>query len=149
MSTQTELRQLEATLKNGPVIERRQAVNDAAALIASRRCDAYCRRQVSALLEWVVANESSITVRERAQTVLDNVADGLPSRLAADERQHMIGGECETGHIHYYDKRTICTQTSTLVRGVGPDGKHKLLVPCREPGCPKTVTLHVDCEPYR
>jgi hypothetical protein len=108
------------------------------------------REAVLALLEYVAHNDLMMGVREKAQAVLD--ADAKKGSVPAsrpENSRHIIGVRCKNGHITYFDKRRICSDEATVVRGVQSAGLEldERDLTCGE--CGVTVNAHVDCRGYR
>jgi len=68
------------------------------------------------------------------------------------DKQHMIPVRCPNGHVHHYDRRTICTETGGVVRGaeaVPRSNLDEVWLTCLEAGCCVEFVVQMDCAGYR
>lgn len=144
MSLTDELNQLDADLHHHKSATRREAVQRAAAMLKQRACLEPCRQRIVALLRERAEQDMAYTVKEAAQTVLDNLDHGYDPTWLPDDRKHMIGVRCSAGHVTYFDKRILCAEYRSVTRGM----THEVYKPCGEKGCPHKVKVSVDCEGY-
>lgn len=153
MSSETEIAEVVAQLQGGAVAERREAVRRAAELLRRSDCAPPCRERLIAALRAVAEGDPALTVRELAREALADLPapPSSPPSLLPDDRQHMLRVRCPNGHITYFDKRRICTESSYFVRSVRDDEAghelDELALPCGQ--CDAVVKVRVDCGGYR
>ncbi len=80
------------------------------------------REEVLALLEYLAQNDLIMSVREKAEEVLQAAqAPALPLpivSLSADESRHIFGVRCKNGHVSYFDKRQVCSAHTKFTRSL-------------------------------
>jgi hypothetical protein len=152
MTLSETLDQLEADLHANKASERRAAVQRAAQMLRQRACLPLCRQRIVALLSDLAAKDLFSSVRDAAQAVLDNLAQGYdPAWLPAD-RQHMIGVTCPDGHVSYFDRRILCDQSRPFKRTMERAGERveeTVYMVCSADGCSHEVKILLDCKAYR
>lgn len=151
MTVDQEISQLATELQSEGVVQRRAAVKHAATLLANSRCGDGCRSRIVDLLRDLLAVEPYTTVRDDAQTILANLAEGVPADVSAADRPFMIGVPCKRGHISYYDRRNVCSDTTTFKRERVRSGERtveRFYVKCQTPGCGEEPTVDLECGEY-
>jgi hypothetical protein len=145
MSLEEDLTEVLNQLEGGQVAERRQAVARAAVLLQQRRCAAPCRERIVTSLRAAVEGDAAITVRDAAQKVLADIPKATAQALLPDDSRHIARVECPKGHVFYADKRRLCTEKTSLVRGL----LEEVYLMCQEQGCGELFKVSVDCGEYR
>jgi hypothetical protein len=129
--------------------ERKEAIDHAAQMLSQGEH----REEVLAILEYLAHNDLMMSVRDKAQEVLDADAKRVnppPPFLHPDDSRHIIGVRCkQCSHITYFDRRRICSAQSHFVRTRATlAGKEldKFDLPCEK--CGRIIPTRVDREGY-
>lgn len=133
----------------GEIVHRRRAaIEKTAALLASQEQN---RDVLLRLLTYLAEHDQIGTLRQEASKVL--LADAR-QRVSAPpfsplEAAMMIAGQCERGHLSYYNRRLICQQYREIAHAprVEQSQRDELLVSCQT--CCLPVVVYVDCGAYQ
>jgi hypothetical protein len=145
MTTNDELDRLRIRLQHPYIRERKQALAEAKALLATTQE----RATFLDLLAAVARDDIAPSVRELAQAILDAESKAT-TPFPASEAQHMFPVQCpRCQHITYFDKRRVCGATGKIKRTVKRGGiaLDELLLTCEY--CYHEMTHAVDCEGYK
>lgn len=129
--------------------ERKAAIDQAAVLLTRSEH----HEEVLALLSYLAQNDTIMSVREKAQEVIDaevqKIAPSIPPAFRPQDAQFIFGVRCKNGHLSYFDKRVVCAAYKPVPRLLDPVGKplDELHLTCDT--CGEEIVAHVDCEGYR
>jgi TIR domain len=124
---------------------RKEAIDQAAEMLKQHEH----REEVLAILEYLAQHDQMMSVREKAQEVLDaNAKKKAAPSFRSDESRYIIGVRCKNEHVTYFDTRRICNDTVNVIRvlraGVELDQRD---LTCGE--CGAEMSVRVDCQGYR
>jgi hypothetical protein len=126
---------------------RRAAIEQAAGMLGQDQH----RDALLLLLTYLAEHDPATLLRKEAGKVLQADAQKrIPvPPFSPVEAAMMVAGQCERGHLSYYNRRVICQRYRNIAYGPGSEQRDELVVPCQHQGCPLQVVVHVDCGAYQ
>ncbi len=128
---------------------RRAAISKAAIMLEQDQN----RDAILLLLTYLAEYEqTTILKKEARKALLADAQQRVPTPpFSAVEAPMMVGGQCEQGHISYYNRRFLCQHYRVVAyESMAPRTQQdELIAPCRHEGCSLQVVVHVDCGAFR